>query len=186
MNRQIPDKAVLEHLYLHQRLPMHRVAKALDMSVGKVHRLITLYEIPARKVTSNGYHHTPETCELISKLNKGKSLSAETREKIRNARTGCYVRKTEFGGHKKQRNDGYISVYVPHHKNATKEGYVMEHILVMERHIGRLLTADEVVHHKNRVRNDNRIENLELMTKSSHASYHNRERHKKKGMMTYQ
>ncbi len=39
---------------------------------------------------------------------------------------------------------------------------VFEHILVMEATIGRSLTDDETVHHRNGVRDDNRPENLEL------------------------
>jgi hypothetical protein len=65
---------------------------------------------------------------------------------------------------------GYILVYQPDHPNASKAGYVMQHRLVMEGMLGRLLTPEEVVHHKNRVKDNNGPDNLELMTKRAHDS----------------
>lgn len=57
---------------------------------------------------------------------------------------------------------GYIRVYVPTHPSADCDGYVNQHQLVMEESLGRYLAKGECVHHINRVRHDNRLENLTL------------------------
>jgi hypothetical protein len=78
-----------------------------------------------------------------------------------------------MGGRRRGGSGGaYIIVYKPEHPNADADGYVMEHRLVMEEHLGRFLTADELVHHRNGVKDDNRLINLELHTKSSHVALH--------------
>lgn len=71
--------------------------------------------------------------------------------------------------------DGYVYILMPNHPNALAKGYtgyVAEHRLVMSEHIGRPLSTHEIVHHKNGIRSDNRIENLEIEDRASHAHLH--------------
>ena len=57
-------------------------------------------------------------------------------------------------------------VYQPNHPSAQKSGYVMEHRAVMSEYLGRDLLPTENVHHINGDRSDNRIENLELWSRT--------------------
>lgn len=65
-------------------------------------------------------------------------------------------------GTKRIDHHGYVRVKLPDHPMAAIGGYVLEHRLVMARHLGRDLRPEETVHHMNGVKTDNRIENLEL------------------------
>jgi hypothetical protein len=57
---------------------------------------------------------------------------------------------------------GYVYIWDPDHPNASKHGYVAEHTRVMSQLLGRALLPWEEVHHRNRRRDDNHPENLEL------------------------
>ena len=93
---------------------------------------------------------------------------------------GIVKRGIESPGYKNGRFrtvKGYISVlligidefYLPMSTHAHR---VLEHRLVMAKHLGRCLQSWEIVHHKNGIGDDNRIENLELTTVGSHSREH--------------
>ena len=66
----------------------------------------------------------------------------------------------------------YLAVKMPEHPRAWSNGYVHEHVLVLENSLGRLLVEDEVTHHKDGNGKNNSRGNLEVMLLSEHSRKH--------------
>jgi hypothetical protein len=93
-------------------------------------------------------------------------LSVQARQASRLAHKG--KRSFNWNGGRHKDHFGYIQIWLPEHPNAKMAGYVHEHRLVMAKKLGRPLHPWEFVHHRNGIKDDNRLRNLELMTKKVH------------------
>ena len=67
--------------------------------------------------------------------------------------------------------NGYVYTYIGNRK------YKGKHRVIIENRINRILKFNEIVHHINEIKTDNRIENLELMTREKHTHFHTEGRH---------
>jgi len=176
--RRWTDKEVelLEEL-LETELTYKEIGKELERTETAIQRKVSKLGLTGERI----YRPlTDKTKNKISQSKKGqtpwnKGLKGVTTawnkginyEAIKGKNNG------NWNGGKRIREDGYIQILKPEHPKATVEGYVMEHRLVMEKHIGRYLTEEEVVHHKNKDKQDNRIENLKLfLNNSEHQKHH--------------
>ena len=115
-------------------------------------------------------NNSPTTKKKISDSLTGIKRSEKTRKKTSVARTG--KGNGQWKGGKWENQHGYVFVKSHNHPNRNANNYVTEHRLVVEKHIGRYLDCNEVVHHINGIRNDNNIDNLIIMTQGDHTRHH--------------
>jgi len=149
-------------MYVQKRMSITEVSKATGITLSTVRRKLLLAGVLRTKqagialATSQGKYGvhmrgvkknmTPEWCRNIS--------IGKIRQHDKTAR-GWRVT-----------SNGYIE-----YTRGELKGK-LQHVHFMEMHIGRLLEQHECVHHIDRVRTNNDLSNLQLMTKKDHAKLH--------------
>ncbi len=87
--------------------------------------------------------------------------------------TICPKCKSPYWDREPKASKWYLSVNQPEHPRANKRGRVRRAVLVLEKKLGRFLEPFEEVHHINGIITDDRIENLELLTREEHQRKYN-------------
>ena len=194
MSKQIDiDRELLFRMYHTEGTPAKEIAKRLNLSYSCVYNNIERYKIPINpkrklKIPEDKLRELyVDKCLSLNKIAKifktehrtvmyrlkDMGIPIKTRKEIACKGENHYHWK---GGKVKDGRTGYVAIRLspsdPYYSMAKNSwSYVPEHRYIMAKHIGRCLTSNEVVHHLNGVRHDNRIKNLGIVNRSNHSHH---------------
>ena len=196
---KLKDKVWLKKKYVDERMSMSQIGDLLGCTKHPVYRALKKHGLQARAHTSkypllndkewlrneylvrmksikqiaeeinapHGVVHSALTHMGIKTRDPKESLAA----KYEHGRFGELA--SNWKGGRTMTSGGHVYVHHPAHPHANKVGRVMEHRLVMEEELGRYLTPEEVVHHKDGSKTNNDISNLELFAnRGEHLKAH--------------
>ena len=146
----LPKKEDLIELYHNQNYTIHMIAEHYGVGHGIPHYWFRRYNIPRRT----------------------RKDAAILRDKLKRRSYDFLFERSpaehpNWKGGRRINCAGYVELRMPEHPRARKNGYVFEHLIVAEKHYGEI-TRDYVIHHINGNKQDNRIENLMVLTQKEH------------------
>lgn len=173
---KILTKEFLIEEYINKKKSPYKIQKEINCSVTIIVYYLKKYNVFIRNK---------------SEAAKGRVFTEEHKRKISENHRDCkgknnpmygkgYKIKREKSGQWKdgqyKNKEGYIFIYQPEHPYKSARLYVKRSRLVMEKHLGRYLQPTEIVHHINGIKDDDRLENLELTNIRKHAHSHYKDR----------
>ena len=117
-----------------------------------------------------GFNHSEETKEKIRQKALLRRHSKETKKKISESEKGS--KNHNWKGGRKIDSQGYVNIYMPEHPSSNRYGYIFEHRLIAERVLGRPLRKNEVVHHIDGDKQNNKNSNLLICERWYHWWLH--------------
>lgn len=153
--------------------PMSSETKA-KISAALKGRVSSWEHIRALADAKRGVKRSLETIAKISASRKGKRCSVKTEFKkgltpwnkgrvgIDKFRRGSIVGAT----------GGYLQIRLPDHPMANNEGYILLHRFILFIYLGRIISTDEIVHHIDGNKRNNRFDNLKICSRSEHMKIH--------------
>lgn len=181
MNKLYHNKEWLYKKYWEEKLSRSKMAELCNVSDTIILLWMKKYNLPRRSRSEAGKNRicTRETRQKMSKSHKGciawnKGLTKETDKRLKQlGKKHRGENHWNWKGGKWKNNKGYIHIWVnktnPYFEMNKKCGcYIYEHRLVMAKHLGRCLKDWEYIHHINGIKDDNRIENLVIVTIFQH------------------
>lgn len=158
--KNILTKDFLIKEYVNQEKSIWTIGREVSIDKETVRRYLKKYNLLRTKSEASKVgkrHHKKECLCLSCRCKKGLTYGENN---------------PSFKGYRLKNHEGYIFLYLPNHPSRINN-YIAEHRYIMEQHIGRYLKPTEIIHHKNGIKDDNRIENLHLCNnRKEHHKYH--------------
>ena len=155
------SKEEAEDMYFKKRMSLTDIVKETRIPYSRLRNIFKELGIETR-TQADGLRYVRHK---LGQANKGKKR-VFTEEHKRNMRAGMIKKWERDARGTTQKSTGYVEFTRGINK------YRGVHVVKMEEKIGRELLPNEVVHHKNGIKNDNRMENLQLMTNEEHSRLH--------------
>lgn len=147
MNKLYKNKDWLYQEYIIKKISKREIAQRCKCDHGTITRYLHKFNIPIRTLSEAiklWYENNPHP----HKSKRGKDSP--------HWKGGRHV------------VGGYVKIYFPTHPYAYNRKYMLEHRLVMEKHLGRYLRLSEIVHHIDGNKENNKIQNLYLTSREKH------------------